>query len=809
MNTKYNTLYNGNLAFEEGRQGLNDTYRDNYWEILPVERMEVTDDIKLDSEDNNPNFIIAEEKAAKAIQKHSMMIKDTEHNPQTDEAFLLLGKARYFDQRYIPALEAFNYILNRYTYSDKLNEAVIWREKVNIRLENEEIALENLKRLLKLYRLKDQEYADARAMMGQAYINLKVVDTAIQQLKIASAYTRKNPEKGRYYYIIGQLYNQLGKKDSANMAFDQVIALNRSSPRVYKVNAELQKIQNTVITEENKEAVFEFLSEMEENRENRPFLNKIYHQLAQYHLGDGSDSLALDYFNKSLRATERMPQLNALNYEAMALYNFEDNNYKVAGAYYDSVLLNLPENTNKYRVVKKKLDNLQDVIKYEDIAKDTDSIISLYEMPLTARETYFKDYIAQLRAAKEEAQKGKDKLINTGVASFGNAKGGKDSQGKFYFYNVTALGYGKTDFKSRWGNRVLEDDWRWSTKTKVQAQYADTPMDRAEAPLAATDEQQYNLDFYLESIPQEEAIIDSLRRERNFANYQLGLIYKEKFKENHLAAAKLEAVLKSAPEERLIIPSKYNLYKIYEEEGSPLVVSMKNDIIANHPESRYAEILINPQAILQGSVESPDAKYGELYKMFQNQEYVAVIAQAEENIAKYTGDPIVPKLEMLKANAIGRVMGYEDFKEALNFVALNYPNHPEGKKAQAMVNDLLPRLSNTDFIRASEEGSRGNWKLVFPMKIKDNAKALKLKALLEKSMKDLKYTHKISKDIYTIEDQFVIVHGFLSEEYALGYAELLKNNKDYLVNDENFVILSTNYKIVQIHKNLQAYRAQQ
>lgn len=104
MNTKYNTLYNGNLAFEEGRQGLNDTYRDNYWEVLPVERMEVTDDLKLDSEDNNPNFIIAEEKAAKAIQKHSMMIKDTEHNPQTDEAFLLLGKARYFDQRYIPTL---------------------------------------------------------------------------------------------------------------------------------------------------------------------------------------------------------------------------------------------------------------------------------------------------------------------------------------------------------------------------------------------------------------------------------------------------------------------------------------------------------------------------------------------------------------------------------------------------------------------------------------------------------------------------------------------------------------------------------
>ena len=132
LNTKYNVLYNGNLAFEEGREQLNESYRDNYWEILPVERLEVSGEIKLDSEDNNPNFLKAEEKAAKAIQKHSMDISDQERNPQTDEAFLLLGKSRYFDERYIPALEAFNYVLRKYEESDKLNEATIWREKTTM-----------------------------------------------------------------------------------------------------------------------------------------------------------------------------------------------------------------------------------------------------------------------------------------------------------------------------------------------------------------------------------------------------------------------------------------------------------------------------------------------------------------------------------------------------------------------------------------------------------------------------------------------------------------------------------------------------
>ena len=34
----------------------------------------------------------------------------------------------------------------------------------------------------------------------------------------------------------------------------------------------------------------------------------------------------------------------------------------------------------------------------------------------------------------------------------------------------------------------------------------------------------------------------------------------------------------------------------------------------------------------------------------------------------------------------------------------------------------------------------------------------------------------------------------------------LKNNKDYRVTNENFVILSSNYKIIQVHKNLGDYK---
>ncbi|MEE9361850.1 MAG: hypothetical protein V3U92_04555 [Cellulophaga sp.] len=809
LNTKYNVLYNGEVAFEEGREELNEAYHDNYWEILPIERLEVKDEIKLDSENNNPKFLLGEEKATKAIQKHSMDIKDIERNPRMADAFLLLGKTRYFDQRYIPALEAFNYVLRKYDQNDKLNEATIWREKVNIRLENEELAIKNLKRLLKFETVEDQEYADATAMMAQAYINLKVLDTAIQKLKIASAYTKKNSEKGRYYFIIGQLYNKLTFKDSANYAFDKVIALNRRSPRVYMINAHIQKIQNTEITEANREELLEYLTDLEENRENRPFLNKIYRQIAEFHLANKSDSLAIANYNKSLRATQNEPQLNALNYENLAEYNFDKNEYKIAGAYYDSTLTNLKENTKKFRTIKKKFDNLEDVIKYEEIVRHTDSIIELYNMPKEKQLVYFETFIDNLKKKEEAKAKKEEKKANTGFAAFAETKGGKENKGKFYFYNITSLGHGKTNFTTKWGKRVLEDNWRWSNKNTIQPTSDEKDLIvTTNKEKEATEEEKYTAAFYIDKIPTDIAIIDNLKADRNLANYQLGLIYKEKFKEDLLATNKLVTVLESNPEERLIIPSKYNLYKIYEAAKSPLMAEMKEDIIKNHPKSRYAEILLNPQAILANSSDSPSVRYTVLYKLYKNQEYLKVITAAEENINRYTGEKIVAKFEMLKANAIGRVQGFDAFKEALNYVALNYPNNPEGKKAQQMIAEQLPKLAPKEFSKETESSGSANWKVIFPFKRRDNEKALKLVELLEKSIKDLKYRSKVSKDIYNLEDQFVVVHGFKSKDYALGYSELLKNNKDYKVRDENFVILSSNYKIIQVHKTLKDYKEQ-
>ena len=108
-------MYNGGIALNKGIVSLKAQYKDNYWDILPVERQLLletkTQQEGTDTKPKNADFDRAEEKATKAIQRRSMNIDGSERNPQIDEAHLLLGKARYYDQRFVPALEAFNYIL--------------------------------------------------------------------------------------------------------------------------------------------------------------------------------------------------------------------------------------------------------------------------------------------------------------------------------------------------------------------------------------------------------------------------------------------------------------------------------------------------------------------------------------------------------------------------------------------------------------------------------------------------------------------------------------------------------------------------
>lgn len=830
LGTKYNVLYNGNLALERGREGLNDQYTENFWELLPVERMKVQEDIFLPGQSKNEDFDRAEEKAIKAIQVHGMNIDGKEKNPQIDEAYLLLGKARYFDQRFVPALAAFNNILNKYPTSDKINQVKIWREKASIRLDNNEGAIKKLERLLDEEELEDQDLADAKAALAQAYLNLKQKDSALAQLKIAAEQTKIKNEKARYHFIRGQLYNEAGKKDSANIEFDAIIDMHRQIPRSFYINAHIQKSNN--FDEINGDLIEfqEYLTDLEENRENRPFLDKIYYRIAEFHRNNSSDSLSEAYYNKSLRKITSDKYLKSLNYETLGNMYFDRNSYKTAGAYYDSTMTAMVVNSKPYRVIKRKRENLDDVIYYEGIAQTNDSILKIISLPKEEQLAFYTEYTENLRlkALEEERLKAEalekqnnqsaqaTNLSQRTTRSAGGPPGisrepstnTNNGNSSFYFYNQTTVAYGKNEFLKLWGNRKFQDNWRLSD----QFASANGNIKDEVVSTDSANNELYNPETYIAALPTKQSDIDSISKERNFAYYQLGIIYKEKFKEFQLAKTKLETLLENNPEDRLILPSKYNLYRIYIELGlNRKAEVVREDIIKNYADSRYAEILLNPQSELSKDENSPEFIYTNLYKQFESENYAEVIARAEEQIKRLEGDDLVPKFEILKASAKGRLYGFKAYKEGIDYIALTYPNSEEGKKAQDLLKNAIPVLAKKEFV-SDDKAQNFNVIYKFDNNSNEDIDAF-IKTLDEEVAKIAYFDLKTSRDLYDENTTFVVVHGLKSFEGARGFAQfLLTDEKDNRgrpikpkITKEYFAISSPNYAIIQRHKNLNAY----
>jgi tetratricopeptide (TPR) repeat protein len=843
LSTKYNILYNGGLALDKGIVDLKSQYNDNFWDILSVERMQHLNDLQKPGEKKNTNFERAETKSVKAIQKHSMNIDGSEKNPQMDEAHLMLGKTRYYDQRYIPALEALNYVLYKYPESDKINEVKIWREKTNMRLENDELALNNLRKLLKGIKIKDQIFADANATLAQAFLNTTQKDSAVAKLKIASQFTKLDEEKARYKFIMGQIYDQLNYKDSAYSAFQDVIDMKRKSPKEYVIQAYAMQAKQFDYEKGDTLNFVKKYNKLLADRENRPYLDVLNHQMGLFYDKTKKSELAKKYYNISLKKKTQDNYLVASNYRNLGDIYFYDAKYTTAGKYYDSTLVVLDARSREFRAITKKRDNLEDVIKYEAIAKVNDSLLRISAMSNLDKEKYYQDYIESLKKeelkakeldekkakdekndesllgkaeafVKEKSAVGKEILDETDQASSRKSSisqpktlspQGSVKSGDFYFYNPTTVAYGKTEFVKKWGKREHNSNWRISdTQEKNTSKDDDNDTSNNDTADKKSDkiDDKYTTSFYINKLPKNQKEIDSLVKERNFAYYQLGVIYKEKFKEYKLAADKFEKLLTYNPEERLILPSMYNLFKIYEIIDKDKALAMKNKIITQFPDSRYAQILSNNTTNSALTI-TPESAYDGLYKDFEKGLLRETYSKTGLAIDQYTGEDIIPKLELLKANLTGKLKGLTEYKKALNFVALTYPNTDEGKQTEKFLTTKIPMLEALYF--NGEEPL--SWKIIFqPQNSLDENS---IKPLLEKLNKFVteRTVEKliISNDIYTMEKNLILIHGIRNEESAKGIAQVLKDYKDYKIAEPSIVISNENYKIVQIYKNLDEY----
>lgn len=689
--TKYNVLYNGNEALRIGLEQLNANYEDNYWERLPVEPLKVDvlamPGMQSDSDSSPKEFEKAEEKAVKAVQKHSMVIARQERNNKIDDAYLLLGKSRYYSKRFVPALEAFNYVILNYPKADLINETKIWQAKTQVRLQNEEQAVKTLKSLLKEKSLNKATKEEAHTVIAMAYLNLGSLQHAINHLNKATASANNKEQTARNLFILGQLYSEKGLKDSSNITFQKVIDFKKA-PYKYKIHAQLEKAKNST-NKKDTETTLAVLKKLVKDRDNRPFLDELYYRIGMIEQENNKDN-AIAYFKKSLKSNTKGNLQKELSYEAIGNLYFDKAEFLVAGAYYDSILnITQSENTKRIRRLVRNRNNLNEIILYEHSSKINDSILTLVAMGDDERIAFFSNHIKKLKAEKEkqtEKIKVKTGLFNSNVTK---AETGENS-GKWYFYNIQAVGFGEQEFRKIWGNRPLEDNWRLSNKAQINlGGIQDIVLVTEQIDVS----KKFELNYYLDKIPTNKFIIDSIANERNTAYFKLGIIYKEQFKELDLAKAKFEKLLTFNPDLTLLIPAKYHLYKIYESENNEKAFSLKNDIVTNYATSKYAKFILNPNEVLKDEEKNAaESEYALIYYEYEAEKFESVIEKTTLAIGKYLGEPIAPKLELLKAYAIGKTKGLIAFKEALEFVALNYPNTEEAKKALEVIETIKVKL---------------------------------------------------------------------------------------------------------------------
>ena len=826
LTTEYNILYNGNVGFDKGIAGIKEKSKNNFWKRLPVEKIELSDGSITDTL-KNANFDLAETKATKAIQKHSINIGGKERNYQTDEAYLMLGKARYYSQRFVPALDAFNYILYKHPHSDKIYEAKIWREKTNMRLGNDALVIKNLSKLLKDFKLKAQFAANAHAVLAEAFLNLEEKDSAVAKLKIAQDLTTINTEKARYRFILGQLYEELGKKDSALISYQSVIDMRRKADRDYLIQAYAKKAQLFDFQNGDKEQIKKMFVKLVENRENRPFLDIIYHQIGLYFDKSNDAELALINYNRSLKQIKDNAYLAVSNYRNLGNMYFKKANFPLAAKYYDSTLVKLDKNTREFAQIEKVRKNLDDLIKYDAIAHQNDSILKVVSLSDLERQTYFGHHIETLKKAEEKqqlmAKRQQEAMTNLENSGKGLASGATLIQSKtpvrtlpkldagnaapsFYFYNPTTVSYGQLEFKKIWGKRSSDGFWRATATINNAVAIAEVSEDvttnDAKIKTKETTPDKYTVAYYLNQIPTQSQQIDSINKERNFAYYQLGVIYKERFKEYALATAKFEKIIEQQPEEKLVLPTMYNLYKIYQITDSDKAAELKNRIVSQFPNSRYAQIL-NQTDSDNFNMAGPEMTYNQLYRAFQEQQFVTVLEKVNTAIIQFSGDEILPKLELLRANTQAKLFGVVAYKKALEEVAEQYPNAEEGIQAQDILKNQIPTLEKIDFTPTAK-----SWKILFKVGLQSDTQTKEIEDKIKKFIEDEKIEKRsYSFDVYTDKDNFWVIHNIKSEAYANDILNFMAANKKYTINQPAIILSSDNYKVIQIKKNLDLYLA--
>ncbi len=838
MTSKYNIYFNGYESFKAGLQKISSNYTDDYGEILKVFEYSDPSTAKLCYSDMET----AIQKASKVISLKSITakpeIRETgkpvtregdlterkEYNHWVDDSYLLIAKSRFYKHEFKEALALFDYSIAQANDPIIRMEASVWLARIY----NETGMYSDSYRVLTELEIGPGSSKSLRSMyyttLADLFIKQKKYSEATDPLTSAIQLVSGKHLKYRLTYLLAQLNERSGNTDRAISLYRDVVKMN--PPYDVEFNARINIAGLFDIKSGNTVNIERELEKMLKDSKNKEFLDQIYYALGNLSLKEGKESEALNNFRKSASSPSLNINQKGRSYLALADYYFKKDDFLNAGKYYDSTVFFLNNKNPDFSQLQSRSRNLNSVVSQLKIIQYEDSLQKVASMSESERKALVSTIIAEVTKAEAEGRPSEySDRYNMGqyYENERRFQGNIDQEGKWYFYNQAALTFGRTEFRRRWGDRKLEDNWNRSNKARIStsqtaANGEDAGQKTADSAKAVPDYR--NPEFYLRNLP----LTDSLKEVSNekIANAYLnaGKAYSEKIGDPVRATESFEKLISRFPDNELVPEALYNLYRTNNEVNSIKAEAYRQRLLEKYPSTEFARILSDPAYFEKklAGMKMAETLYQQAYNYYTSENFSTAISLCDNGMITYSSDPLASRFMLLRAYCIARISDERAFKEELTKIIKQWPETSESRKASdliAYLNQKLPELKVEEDKEIAKELFVADTAktTIFTLIISDPTFNINQATFDVISYNIDNYTNKNYRTEGTLIDNKYItinVSGFANYATAMGYYKsfaidrIIRNPQSIAMS--SFLISTDNMNALAKDKNPERYR---
>ena len=713
--TRYNIYYNGDTHYKETLADMEGKYEDDFSRRVYMHPVEAKEDNTAPQPSGDFNRSI--EKAQKAIQlrsikkkpkvkgsrnspKNKEWLRREEYNPFLHNAWMMMGRGQYYNGDFLGAASTFFYISKHFKWlpatvtEARLMQALSyismgWQYEAEViltRIKKDELTNNRLRRLYNYvyanFYIHADNYADAEPFLVEAVKG------------------SRGAQKTRLNFLLGQVYQHLGRFAEAYKAFDAA-GSSSSAPYRTKFNARIK--QSEVFMGKDIEPEVKALRRMTRYDRNKEYLDQVYYAIGNLYLAHGDTAKAIENYELANEKSTRNGVDKAVNQVRLGELYFIRGNYEKAQPNYSEAVPLLPESFPDYENIKRRSDVLDELAVYSQNVNLQDSLLRLAAMPEEQRNKVIDKIIADLKKKeKEEAEEARRQEYLANEAAMGNQLQDNSTQSfvinsdnSWYFYNTATKNAGRTEFQKRWGSRKLEDDWRRRNKatfntddfaaegedSENENSEASSADDSNEAPVdtaaAARANDPHFPEYYLAQIPQTEEEKATSHDVIQEGLYNMGVILKDKLDDFGASHREFDRLLADYPDNIYRLDTYYNLYLMCLRQGKTAEAERwRQLILSDFADSKYGIAMKDPAYIekLRNMDRVQQELYEATYQAYLDNRNADVHEANKRMQTEYPLSKIMPKFMFLDALAYVTEKDTESFNSTLRDLLERYPD---------------------------------------------------------------------------------------------------------------------------------------